>query len=191
MVKTILWGAAAIGVLAAAPVMAAELKIGVVNYNQLLGESPQAKAVAEALRAEFMPRQRELQNAGQLLKTREEKFQKDAATMSDDQRSREERDLRESERDLQRKQSEAQDDLNARRNEELSRLQRTIVDQVRTYAKAQGYDLVIAGESVLYTNSAIDITPQLLQVLTRSGGAGPGTASTTHKTSKPSSKKDE
>ncbi len=190
MVKTILWGAAMAGVLAVAPLSAAELKIAVVNYNQLVQESPQAKAVGEALRAEFMPRQRELQNAGQLLKTREEKFQKDAATMSDDQRAREERDLREGERDLQRKQSEAQDDLNARRNEELSRLQRTIVDEVRTYAKAQGYDLVIAGESVLYTNSAIDITPQLLQVLLRSGGSGSGSASTTHKSSK-STKREE
>lgn len=187
MVKSILWGLAATGVLAAAPLSAAELKVAVVNFNQLLQESPQTKAVAEALRAEFLPRQRELQNAGQLLKTREDKFQKNAATMSDEQRAREERELRESERDLQRKQSEAQDDLNARRNEELSRLQRTIIEQVKTYAKGQGYDLVLA-DGVIYANSTIDITPQLLQVLHHTtGGAsgnGSGSSGAAHKSSK-------
>ena len=41
----------------------ADIKIGVVNAARLLQESPQAKTVQDALRAEFAPKQREL--AGQ------------------------------------------------------------------------------------------------------------------------------
>src|SRR5256885_9276539 len=43
-----------------------------------------------SIRTEFTPRQRELQNQQQTLKTKEDKLQKDGATMSEDQRARSE-----------------------------------------------------------------------------------------------------
>jgi outer membrane protein len=163
VVKSVLWGSAVAALFATAPAWA-ELKIAYVNYQQLAEQSPQAKAIQETLRGELMARQRELQSQQQTLKSREDKFQKDGATMTEEQRSREEKDLRDGERELQRKQQEAQDDLNARKNEEFSRLQRTLIDEVRTYAKAQNYDLVLA-EGVIYWNSAVDITQQILTQL--------------------------
>jgi outer membrane protein len=163
VVKTAVWGMTAAALLAASPVWA-QLKIGYVNYTQLIEAAPQAKAIADAIRNEFTPRTRELQNQQQALKTREEKLQKDAATMSEDQRSKAEKELRDGYRDLQRKQAEVNDDLNARRNEELSRLQRTLIEEVRTYAKAQNFDLVIA-DGVIYANQSVDITPAILSQL--------------------------
>lgn len=147
----------------------AQTKIGVVDYSQLLAESPQAKAVSEAMRDEFAPRTRELQTQQQALKTKEEKLNKDAATMSADQRSKAEKELRDGARDFARRQSELQDDINARRNEELSRLQTTLIQEVRTYAKAQGYDLVLA-DGVIFVNSALDITPAVLAALQAKSG---------------------
>jgi len=164
VIKSVLWGTAAAAVLASAPVWA-ELKIGYVSYNRLLGESPQARAVQEAMQAEFMPRQRELQSLQQSLKTRDEKLQKDGATMTDDQRAREEKELRDGSRELAKKQSELQDDATARRNEELTRLQRTLNDAVGAYAKAQGYDLVVADTAVAYASPVVDITPAVLETL--------------------------
>ena len=142
----------------------AELKIGVVDYGRLMEDSPQAKTVVEAIRNEFTPRQRDLQNQQQALKAKEDKLQKDGATMTEDQRARSEKELRDSYRDLSRRQQEVQDDFNARRNEELSRLQRTLTEEVRTYAKAQNFDLVIA-EGVIYSTPTIDITPAILTAL--------------------------
>jgi outer membrane protein len=63
-----------------------------------------------------------------------------------------------------------QDDFNARRNEEMSRLQKTLIEQVRTYAKAQNFDLVIA-DGVIYTTPTIDITPAILAQLQANPGA--------------------
>ena len=74
---------------------------------QLLQESPDAKVIQDALRNEFLPRQRELQTLQQSLKAREDKLTKDGATMTDDQRAREDKDIRDGERELQRKQTEA------------------------------------------------------------------------------------
>jgi outer membrane protein len=162
---------AAAGMLVAAPVWSMDLKIGVVDYGRLVEESPQAKSALEAIRNEFTPRQRELQNQQASLKNKEDKLQKDGATMTPDQRSNMEKDLRDSYRELQRKQSEVQDDFNARRNEEMSRLQKTLIEQVRTYAKAQNFDLVIA-DGVIYTTPTIDITPAILAQLQANPGAG-------------------
>ena len=163
----------AAGALAALPVVAAEPKIGVVDFQRLAIESPQGKAVMESMRAEFAPRERTLQAQGQAMKAKEEKLQKDGATMSEDQRARAEKELRDGARDFERAKGEFQDDMNARRNEELSRLQRTIVEEVRTYGKAQGYDLILAQEGVIYNASASDITPAVLSALTARGGTTP------------------
>jgi outer membrane protein len=157
------WVIAVAGSLAVMPAWA-ELKIGVVDYGKLMEESPQAKTVVEAIRTEFTPRQRDLQNQQQALKAKEDKLQKDGATMTEDQRARTEKELRDSYRDLTRKQQEVQDDFNARRNEEMSRLQRTLIEEVRVYAKAQNFDLVIA-DGVIYSTPTLDITPAILTAL--------------------------
>ena len=167
--KVGVWMMAAAGALVALPAVAAEPKIGVVDFQRLAIESPQGKAVSESMRSEFAPRERTLQAQGQAVKAKEEKLQKDGATMSEEQRARAEKELRDSARDFERAKGEFQDDVNARRNEELSRLQRTIAEEVRTYGKAQGYDLILANEGVVYNASASDITAAVLQALQARG----------------------
>ncbi len=166
VVRSLILGSAATLVLAAAPAWA-ELKIGYVNYNALLQESPDAKIITDAMRNEFLPRQRELQTLQQSIKTRQDKLTKDGATMTDDQRAREEKDITNEEHELQRKNSEMQDDVNTRRNEELSTLQKSLIEKVRVFAKAQNFDLVLA-DGVIWTSPTLDITAQVLASLNAS-----------------------
>jgi outer membrane protein len=155
------------------PAWSADMKVGVVNYGRLMQDSPQAKTALDAIRAEFAPREKELQSTQTTLKSKEERMQKDAATMSESQRSSSEKELRDGYRDLARRQQEVQDDFNARRNEEMSRLQRTLVEEVQVYAKAQNFDLVLA-DGVIYFNNTLDITPAILTALqARRGSAAP------------------
>ena len=106
------------GALAALPAWA-EPKIGVVDPQRLLEESPQGKAMLDSLRSEFAPRERTLQAQQQSLKSKQDKLQKDGATMSEDQRARAEKELRDGMRDFERARGELQDDATARRNEEI------------------------------------------------------------------------
>lgn len=161
--KSVMAAAVLTGSLLSAPALA-ELKVGVVNYQRLMAESPQAKAATDVIRNEFTPRENELQRLQGTLKAKEEKLAKDAATMSDDQRNRAEKDLRDGARDLQRRQQELQDDFNARRNEEMGRLQKSLVDEVQAYSKAQGFDLVLA-DGVIYVTNGLDITPAIITSL--------------------------
>src|SRR6202167_3901336 len=157
---------------AAATPAGADLKIGVVNYAKLMQESPQAKAAQDALRAEFAGKQKDLQTQQQSLKTKEDSLQRDSATMSSDQRTTAERDLRDANRELQLKVQQYQDDFTARQNEELSKLQKTLVEEVQNFAQGQKFDLVLA-DGVIFASPVLDITPQVLSGLQARGVRAP------------------
>lgn len=169
---------------------AAEVKVGVVDIARLFEESPQAKVVQDGLKAEFQPRLQQLIAQEQSLKTRNDKYQKDAATMAPDQRTKAEKELRDSAREIERKKAELQDDSNAKRQEEMNKLQRLLFGEVREYAKAQKYDIVIA-EGVLYATPTVDITTAVLTVLKAKpagAAAAPATGATPAPAAKPPAK---
>ena len=122
----------------------AQTKIGVVNVARLLQESPQAQAASQALENEFAARRRELESQQKDLKAREDKLQKDGAVMAAAERSNAEKTLRDGQREFARKQNEFLEDLNVRRNEVLGQLQRTILQEVQTFAKGAGLDVVVS-----------------------------------------------
>lgn len=144
----------------------AETKIGVVNVRRLLEESPQAKQAQATLQNEFAARQREVVQLEKDLRAKDEKFQRDGATMTETDRRNAERELRESQRELQRKQQELSEDFNLRRNEEIGKVQRSLLQEVQNYAKSQNYDLIV-GDGVLYAAESMDITTQILNAMNR------------------------
>jgi len=146
------------------PAAAAEPKIGVVNIAKLLDESPQARTAMQALQDEFAPRQKDILKQQEDLKGREDKAQRDGDVMGEAERRNLERELRDAQRELSRKQNEYVEDLNIRRNEELGRLQKALMQEVEAFAKAQGYDLIL-GDGVLFATTAVDVTAQVLQRL--------------------------
>jgi outer membrane protein len=167
----------------------AETKIAVVNVARLMEEAPQAKSAMQALQDEFAPRQREIVQQQKDLKAKEEKLQRDGAVMAENERRNSEKDLRDGQRELARKQNEYVEDLNLRRNEELGKLQRSLLQEVQAFARTSSYDLIL-GDGVLYVNESMDITAQVLSALQAryksTGGAAPKPA--TPKPAQPQSK---
>lgn len=146
----------------------AEVKIGFVNTVKLMEEAPQAKAAISKMEAEFAPREKELVALQRDIKQAEDKLGRDAAVMSDADRSKTERDLVSRKRDLKRAQDEFREDLNIRRNEELSKLQRRLYDAIVDLAKAENYDLIVS-EGVVFASTRIDITDAVLTRLKQQG----------------------
>jgi outer membrane protein len=166
MSRTIL-SCALVAVLATATAAVAEaqaLKIGFVNFGRLLEESPQAKAAQAALEGEFLPRQRDVAAQRKVLQEKVDKLQKEAAVMSEADRLRNEREIRDLELNVNRRFNELQEDLNLRRNEEVGRMQRALLQEVQAYARANGYQLVVS-DGVLFAAEGIDITPQLVAAI--------------------------
>ncbi len=155
----------------AASVANAEVKIGFVNIQRLAMESPQAKAANDAIQAEFTARWKTLQDQEAMLQARQDKLTKDAATMTEIQRSAADKELRDGVRDLQAKRSAFEDDLNARKQDENAKISRVLDEEVAAFAKAQGYDLIV-GDGVLYASATVDVTGAILQsLLSRKVGA--------------------
>lgn len=146
----------------------AEVKVGFVNTVKLMEEAPQAKAAISKMEAEFAPREKELVGIQRDIKTAEDKLSRDAAVMSDSDRTKVERDLVNRKRELKRSQDEFREDLNIRRNEELAKLQRRLYDAIVDLAKADNYDLIVS-EGVVFASTRIDITDAVLSSLKKSG----------------------
>ena len=151
--------------LMAAPAVEAQaLKIGFVNFGRLLEESPQAKVAQQALEGEFLPRQRDVAAQQKSLQEKREKLTKEAAVMSEADRLRTEREVRDLELNVQRRYNELQEDLNMRRNEEVGKMQRALLQEVQAYARANGFQLIVS-EGVLFAADGVDITPQVVAAI--------------------------
>ena len=153
----------------------AEIKMGVVNFQKLLEEAPQTKTAMQALESEFAPRRRELLTMQNDLKARDEKLQKEGAVMSEADRAKAEKALRDQQREFSRKAGEFQDDASTRRNEEIGKVQRYLVTEIQAYGNAQGYDLVL-GDGVFFAKGPLDITANVLALLATKPASLPAAA---------------
>lgn len=152
----------AAAVLAAAPVQAQEApRIAAVSLDRITRESNQAKAAQVKLDGEFSPRDKELQAQGKALKASIERFEKSAASLSDAERAKRQRELAEQDRDFQRKQREFRDDLNRRGNEELAQVLERANRVIRTLADQRQYDLIV--QEAVFVSTRIDITDDVIK----------------------------
>ena len=153
----------------AAPAQAQEFKAGFVNTDRIFREANTAKAAQAKLEQEFSRREKELVDMGATLKTATDKFERDAPTMAESQGAVKQRQLVDQDRDFQRKRREFQEDLSARKNEELSQVLERANKVVKQVAEAEKYDVIL--QEAVYINPKHDITDKVLKAL----NAAPGT----------------
>lgn len=145
---------------------AQDLRIGFVNLERILRDSNSAKTAQTKLEQEFSRREKEVQALAAQLKSASEKFEREAPTLPEGQRTARQRQLVEQDRDFQRKQREFQEDLNTRKNEELQSVLERANRVIRQVAEAEKFDLVI--QEAVYINPKHDITDKVLSGLNNS-----------------------
>ena len=143
---------------------AAELKVGYVQVDKILQEAPQTAESGKKLEREFSPRSVELDRTQKQIRDIEATLDKEGVTFSESERRNKIRDVSNLKIEFQRKQRELREDINLRKNEELSVLQDRINKAVQTVSESDGYDLVVYG-GVAYASKKIDITDKVLKLL--------------------------
>ena len=143
---------------------AAEIKVGYVQVDKILQDAPQTAESGKKLEKEFSPRSQELERMQKQIKDLQTSLDKESLTLSESARRDKERDLSNIKIEFQRKQRELREDVNLRKNEELSLLQDRINKAVTTVSEAEGYDLVVYG-GVAYASKKVDITDKVLKAL--------------------------
>ncbi|MCZ2406476.1 MAG: hypothetical protein BGO74_02075 [Burkholderiales bacterium 68-12] len=151
------------GFAAAVPAYAQAFKAGFIHTDRVFRESSSAKSAQSKLEQEFAKRDKEITEQGNALKAATDKFERDAPTLSESQRQARQRQLVDQDREFQRKRREFQEDLNARKNEELNLLGERINKVVKQLAEQEKYDIIV--DQAVYINPQHDITDKVIKAL--------------------------
>ena len=153
-----------LGLLAlSASAFAQEFRVGFVNTDRIFREANTAKTAQAKLEQEFARREKELNDLGAALKSASEKFEREAPTIPESQRGARQKALIDQDREFQRKRREFQEDLNARKNEELQQVLDRANRVVRQVAEQEKYDLIL--QEAVYINPKHDITDKVIKAL--------------------------
>jgi outer membrane protein len=147
---------------------AQEFKLGFVNTERIFREAATAKQAQAKLEQEFSRREKELVDAGNALKAASEKFEREAPTLAESQRTARQKQLIEQDREFQRKRREFQEDLNARKNEEQQIVVERANRAVKQVAESEKYDVVF--QEAVYINPKHDITEKVIKALNATAG---------------------
>ena len=152
--------------LAAAASGAADLKIGFIDAERINRESAPAERASKLLEKEFAPRAQDLQRREAQIKALQGQLEKEAVTMSESDRRAKEQELARVSLDFQRMQREYREDLNLRRNQELSALFERANRVIRQIAESEKFDLIL--QEAVYRSPRMDITDRVLKALAES-----------------------
>ncbi len=147
---------------------AAETKIAVVNVARILHEIPQSKAIESQLKAEFSGRISEMQRLESEGQSLAAKLKKDESFMSADERTKLQRRLAELQADFNLKGQALQEDQRRRMGQEQNKVLNKVQEAIDGIAKAQGFDLIINGQSVVFGAEKLDISAQVIQQVSKS-----------------------
>jgi len=142
---------------------AQDFKVGFVNTDRIFKEANSAKAAQAKLEQEFSRREKDLVDQGAAIKAIADKLERDGPTLSEAQRATRQKQLVDQDRDFQRKRREFQEDLNARKNEELQLVLERANKVVKQVAESEKYDLVL--QDAVYINPKHDITDKVIKAL--------------------------
>jgi len=148
--------------IAAMPALA-ESKIGFVNVQRLVNESPQAVRAQKRIDDEFKKRDLELQQISRRLQAMQENLEKNAVTMAESERRNREREFNDLSRDFQRKQREFREDLNLRQNEEMAAIFERANGVIKRIAETEKFDLIV--QEAVFFSPRIDITDKVIKAL--------------------------
>ena len=142
----------------------AEIKIGFVDPVALIQNAPQSQAALKQLELEFGPRNDDILELQDRIRTLELDSEKNALVWQESELKNAKREVEALQRRMQRTQEEAQEDYNLRRNEELARIQDIIREVIVTIAQDEEYDLILE-TGVVYVSPRINLTERILEEL--------------------------
>ena len=97
----------------------------------------------------------------------QETLEKNALTLSENDRRTKEKELNELSREFQRKQREFREDLNLRQNEENAAIIEKANRAIKQLAESEKFDLIV--QDVVWASPKLDITDKIIKALANDG----------------------
>lgn len=162
------FGASGLRAQSAAPGSATGTKLGVINVRQAIASTSEGKQAGAELQSQFAPRQNELEGLNKTINDLRQRMETGANKLSDEEKVRLQREGETKARQLQRKQDEYQEDVNAAQAEVFDRVGRKMIDVLDRYARENGYvailDTSAQNTPILFASTNIDVTQDIVKL---------------------------
>ncbi len=156
-------GVAASGILLANTIMAAEQKIAVVNFQEIMGKIPQTAALMQSLEAEFKDDKAIITQLEKDIKYYREKLKRDGSLMSVKEKEELEVKIKSLFQEYQVKGKALQQKATQRQNQETNKIIALVRKAVDSIAAKQDYDLVLSQQAVVYSKPNASITDLVVE----------------------------
>jgi outer membrane protein len=163
VLKTLAIGVAASGMMIANSSMAADQKIGVVNFQEIMGKIPQTAALMQSLEAEFKGEQIVISQLEKDIKYNQEKLKRDGALMSKKEKEALTGKIQALFTEYQEKGKALQDKASQRQNQETNKIIALVRQAVESIAVKEKYDLVLSQQAVIYTKPSDSLTDAVVE----------------------------
>ncbi|CAH1904780.1 Outer membrane protein H precursor [Candidatus Nitrotoga sp. HW29] len=142
---------------------AADFRVGIVNTERILRESAPAVKAEKKIEKEFSGRDQEIKKVAKQVKDVQTLMEKEGLTLPEGEKRNKERELANLNMNLQRMQRGFSEDLNLRKNEEMSVVLEHANKAIQALAEKEKYDLIL--QEAVYRNPNIDITEKVLKYM--------------------------
>ena len=163
-----IFGASALHAQSPAPGSATGSKIGVINVRQAIASTGEGKQAGAELQTQFAPRQSELEALNKQINDLRSRIDAGTGKFSQDEQARLQREGEAKARQLQRKQDEYQEDVNAAQADVFDRIGRKMIDVLDRYARENGYVAVLDTSAqntpILFASTNIDVTQDIVKL---------------------------
>ena len=164
-------------------------KTGVINIRQAIASTADGKQAGAELQSQFAARQNELEGMNKQINDLRQRLEAGRGKISDEESARLQRQGEVMARQLQRKQDEYQEDVNAAQAEVFDRVGRKMVDVLDRYARENGYVVILDSSAqntpILFASTNIDVTQDIVKLYDGAYPVKAGAATTPKPAAKP------
>ena len=166
-IKSMVLTTAASGMLLASSVIAAEQKIAVIDFQEIMSKIPQTAALMQSLEAEFKDDKTVITQLEKDIKYYQEKQKRDGALMTDKEKQELEATMGALFQDYQLKGKALQQKAGQRQNEEQNKIIALIRQAVDNIAAKGDYDLVLSKQAVIFSKPDASITDKVVEQVSK------------------------
>jgi outer membrane protein len=158
----------AAGLRAQASGAAAPVKIGVINVKQAIVATKEGTQASAQLNIQFTPRQNDLESLNKQIQDLQNRLNNGARTLSDDEKSRLQRQGELLSHEFQRKQDDLNEEVTAAQSDVVDTIGRKMFDIIDRYSRDNGFMVVLdtsaQGSPVVYGAAQLDITQDIVSL---------------------------
>ena len=144
-------------------------KVGIVDMQEIYKQLPQMAKIEQSLQTEFAERRQELEKLQGDIRFEAEKFKRESTTMSQEQKDALRDKIQGMQKNLAEKGRPLEQEIKARQNQELAKVQTLIIETIQEIAKKGDFDEVKVKDTTIYFNpkEVTDLSEKVVTAVSR------------------------